>query len=105
MQVAAPLSEAPFGVAGRVEQEINELFVCTRRLVVDEGLHFFRVVPFKKRPVIGDATKAQQLGLFQKNTRDVLDMMRNVDIDNLSPIEALNLLAKMKKYKIHSADE
>jgi len=38
-----------------------------------------------------------QLGLFQENTRDVLEMMREADIDNLSPIEALNLLARMKK--------
>ena len=38
-----------------------------------------------------------QMGLFQENTRDVLEMMRNADIDNLSPIEALNLLARMKK--------
>ena len=46
-----------------------------------------------------------QLGLFQENTRDVLEMMREVDIDNLSPIEALNLLARMKKYKIPSSDD
>jgi len=41
-----------------------------------------------------------QLALFTENTRDVLEMMRNADLDNLSPIEALNLLARMKKYKI-----
>ncbi|MDT8366699.1 MAG: DNA mismatch repair protein MutS [bacterium] len=46
-----------------------------------------------------------QLGLFQENTRDVLEMVLKADVDNLSPIEALNLLARMKKYKIHSADE
>ncbi len=46
-----------------------------------------------------------QLGLFQESTRDVLEMMRGADIDNLSPIEALNLLARMKKYKIPEPHE
>ena len=52
-----------------------------------------------------DKHTTAQLGLFQENTRDVLEMMREADIDNLSPIEALNLLARMKKYKIHSTEE
>ncbi len=52
-----------------------------------------------------DKHTTAQLGLFQENTRDVLEMLQNADIDNLSPIEALNLLARMKKYKIHSTDE
>ena len=38
-----------------------------------------------------------QLGLFQESTRDVLEMVLKADVDNLSPIEALNLLARMKK--------
>ncbi len=42
-------------------------------------------------------TSVAQLGLFQENTRDVLDMMREADIDTISPLEALNLLARMKK--------
>lgn len=53
-----------------------------------------------------EAQKTAQLGLFQEHTRDVLEMMRSADIDNLSPIDALNLLARMKKkYKIHSTEE
>jgi DNA mismatch repair protein MutS len=52
-----------------------------------------------------DKQTIAQLGLFQENTREVLEMVRNADIDNLSPIEALNLLARMKKYKIHSTEE
>jgi DNA mismatch repair protein MutS len=52
-----------------------------------------------------DKHTAAQLVLFQQNTRDVLEMVLSADIDNLSPIEALNLLARMKKYKIHSTDE
>ena len=52
-----------------------------------------------------DKHTTAQLGLFQENTRDVLEMMREADIDNLSPIEALNLLARMKKYKIPLTDD
>ena len=52
-----------------------------------------------------ESPSTAQLGLFQKNTRDVMDLMLNADIDNLSPIEALNLLAKMKKYKIPLTDD
>jgi DNA mismatch repair protein MutS len=52
-----------------------------------------------------DKQTIAQLGLFQESTREVLEMVRNADIDNLSPIEALNLLARMKKYKIHSTEE
>jgi DNA mismatch repair protein MutS len=44
-----------------------------------------------------DKNTTAQLGLFQENTLDVLEMMLSADIDNLSPIEALNLLARMKK--------
>ena len=40
---------------------------------------------------------SSQLGLFQENTRDVLEMVLKADVDNLSPIEALNMLARMKK--------
>ena len=46
-----------------------------------------------------------QLGLFQDNARDVLEMVFKADIDNLSPMEALNLLARMKKYKIPEPHE
>jgi len=52
-----------------------------------------------------DKHTTAQLGLFQENTRDVLEMIREADIDNLSPIEALNLLARMKKYKIPLTDD
>jgi DNA mismatch repair protein MutS len=52
-----------------------------------------------------DAHNTAQLGLFKGSTRDVLEMVQNADLDNLSPIEALNLLARMKKYKIHSTDK
>jgi DNA mismatch repair protein MutS len=44
-----------------------------------------------------DKLGSSQLGLFKDNTRDVLEMMREADINNMSPIEALNLLARMKK--------
>jgi DNA mismatch repair protein MutS len=44
-----------------------------------------------------DKNTTAQLGLFQENTLDVLEMMLSADINNLSPIEALNLLARMKK--------
>ena len=46
-----------------------------------------------------------QMNLFKQNARDLVEMIRNADLDTMSPIEALNLLARMKKYKIHSTDE
>jgi DNA mismatch repair protein MutS len=44
-----------------------------------------------------DKDGSDQLGLFQSRAQDVLEMMREVDLDTMSPIEALNLLARMKK--------
>lgn len=51
-----------------------------------------------------EESSADQLGLFQPDRQDILEMLRDADIDNLSPIEALNLLAKIK-YKIPSPKE
>jgi len=44
----------------------------------------------------GDPTPEQQV-LFTPLDRSVLDALRDADIDNLRPVEALNLLAELKK--------
>jgi DNA mismatch repair protein MutS len=44
----------------------------------------------------GQPAPAQQ-PLFTPLDREVLDALRDADLDNLKPIEALNLLAKLKK--------
>jgi DNA mismatch repair protein MutS len=40
---------------------------------------------------------AEQQALFTPLDRHVLDALRDCDLDNLKPIEALNLLAELKK--------
>ena len=40
----------------------------------------------------------QQLGLFQAvETHPVLDRVRTLELDRLTPLEALNLLAELKR--------
>jgi DNA mismatch repair protein MutS len=39
----------------------------------------------------------EQQALFTPLDREVLDALRDADLDNLKPIEALNLLAELKK--------
>lgn len=53
----------------------------------------------------GAEPAVSQLGLFRENVNDVIQLMRNADLDNMSPIEALNLLARIKKYKIPEFDD
>jgi DNA mismatch repair protein MutS len=48
----------------------------------------------------GEEPAESQMGLFTDGAKDILEMLGEADIDSLSPLEALNLLAKMKKYKI-----
>jgi DNA mismatch repair protein MutS len=38
-----------------------------------------------------------QMGLFSDGARDILEMLGEADIDGMSPLDALNLLARMKK--------
>jgi DNA mismatch repair protein MutS len=56
------------------------------------------------RPSLSGVPRApqQQLGLFQApDKHPVIDQLRSLDVDRLSPLEALNLLADLK----HKADE
>jgi hypothetical protein len=39
----------------------------------------------------------EQQALFTPLDREVLDALRGADLDNLKPIDALNLLAELKK--------
>ncbi|MDF1535781.1 MAG: DNA mismatch repair protein MutS [bacterium] len=55
--------------------------------------------------VYGEGASESQMGLFNDGTRNILDMLGDADIDALSPLEALNLLARMKKYKILETDD
>ena len=41
--------------------------------------------------------KAIQLGLFRTPTNEVLDKLRQIDINRLSPLEALNQLDQLRK--------
>ena len=43
------------------------------------------------------AYEARQQALFTPLDRQVLEALREADIDNLRPVEALNLLAELKK--------
>ncbi|HEX2712306.1 MAG TPA: hypothetical protein VHM88_08795, partial [Candidatus Acidoferrales bacterium] len=40
---------------------------------------------------------AEQQAMFTAIDREVLEALRDADLDNLKPIEALNLLARLKK--------
>jgi len=44
-----------------------------------------------------DEPAPEQQALFTPLDRGVLDALREADLDNLRPIEALNLLAELKK--------
>ncbi|GEM_PF-5120389 len=41
--------------------------------------------------------QANQLGLFGREPSAIAERMRSVDVDTLTPIEALNLLAELKQ--------
>jgi DNA mismatch repair protein MutS len=43
------------------------------------------------------AAQAEQPAMFTAIDRRVLEALRQADLDNLKPIEALNLLAELKK--------
>ena len=45
----------------------------------------------------GESSPDPQMGLFSDGAQDILEMLGEADIDSLSPLDALNLLAKMKK--------
>ncbi len=47
-----------------------------------------------------DEDGSEQLGLFGPKAGETLQMLRDVDIETLTPLEALNLLARIKKYKV-----
>jgi DNA mismatch repair protein MutS len=40
--------------------------------------------------------RVQQLGLFRPSHEEISDMLRGIDIERLTPLEALNLLAELK---------
>ena len=51
------------------------------------------------RPSLSGAApvQQQQLGLFHVDTHPVIDRLRDVDVDRLAPLDALNLLAELKR--------
>jgi len=48
-------------------------------------------------PGASDASGARQQAIFTAIDHEVLDALRNADLDNMKPLDALNLLAKLKK--------
>jgi DNA mismatch repair protein MutS len=48
-------------------------------------------------PGAAQGTASAQTPLFTPIDRDVLEALRSADLDNLKPLDALNLLAKLKK--------
>jgi DNA mismatch repair protein MutS len=45
----------------------------------------------------GETPAPRQLTIFTPLSHEVLDQLRNVDLDRLTPLEALNLLAALKR--------
>ena len=45
----------------------------------------------------GPEAAAEQQAMFTAIDREVLEAIRNADLDNLKPLDALNLLAQLKK--------
>jgi DNA mismatch repair protein MutS len=48
-------------------------------------------------PGASNGTAAAQQPMFTPIDREVLEALREADLDNLKPIDALNLLAQLKK--------
>jgi DNA mismatch repair protein MutS len=74
--------------------------VCARAEVILDNLerHELRVSgdPVVQQPARSDADRVQQLDLFRRSSDEIPDRLRSVELNQLTPIEALNLLAELK---------
>lgn len=84
------LAGLPDGVVARAREILENL---ESNAFDSEGVPVLAV----HEDTIEEGSSVSQLGLFQEHTRDVLDMIRSADLDQMPPIEALNLLARIKK--------
>jgi hypothetical protein len=50
-----------------------------------------------KRRDAGDGEAAEQLALFASAPHPVVERLRGVDVDNLTPLAALQLLAELRR--------
>jgi DNA mismatch repair protein MutS len=72
------------------------------RSIIDRAREILETLERKERDVVeetrqqGPRPKASQLSLFSTNEHDVLAALRTIDVDTLSPIEALNRLHELK---------
>jgi len=69
------------------------------RSVTDRAREILTTLERKERAMVEETQRpaTKQLSLFDSRERDVLDELRRIALDSLSPLEALNALARMKE--------
>jgi|APFre7841882724_1041349.scaffolds.fasta_scaffold01479_2 DNA mismatch repair protein MutS len=84
----AQLAGVPAGVCGRAEQILATL-----------ERHELKIIdaPTSGVQEPGRLERIQQLGLFRPASEEVADQLRRTEVDRLTPLEALNLMATLKK--------
>jgi len=84
----AELAGVPDEVCRRAEQILSNLERHELNVTGDAVI---------AQPLDGSAERTRQLELFRPPTDDLVNELRSIDIEALTPIEALNLLADLKK--------
>jgi len=73
------------------------------RSITDRAREILTTLERKERAMVeetrsrGPRPPVNQLSLFDSREQDVLDLLRGLDLDTLSPLEALNRLHQLKQ--------
>jgi DNA mismatch repair protein MutS len=70
------------------------------RSIIDRAREILNTLERKERAMVEETksrTPTKQMSLFDSREQDVLDALRGLDTDGLTPIGALNELARLKQ--------
>lgn len=70
------------------------------RSIIDRAREILNTLERKERAMVEETkshTPSRQMSLFDSREQDVLDALRSLDLDGLTPIAALNELAKLRE--------